>query len=103
MVAVPNFCIDLTSGLFGGASITPFLLTGLTQYFGKMPSQSHCMRDRWRDAASTALSAIDWYSERDRLAGCFCLDVGKGLLAPRRVGRTSSVTDNEGDERDAGV
>lgn len=46
MVAAPSFCIDLTSGLFGGASDTPFLRTGLTQYFLKIPSQSHCIRDR---------------------------------------------------------
>lgn len=83
--------------------MTPFLLTGLTQYFSKMPSQSHCMRDRYREAARIALSDIDWYSFRDKFDGCFCLVVGSGLFAAILVGRASPSTDTDGEERDTGV
>lgn len=58
IVAAPSLDIDLTSGLSAGIS-TPFFLTGLTQYFLKMPSQSHRMRDWCSDVAKTALSAMD--------------------------------------------
>jgi hypothetical protein len=105
IVAPPSFCIDLVSGLLGGASVPPFFFraVGLTQYFSKIPSQSHCTRDRVREAANMALSAIDWYSLNGRSAGCFCFRVGKGLFAPRREGKTSSATEAEGDEREAGL
>ena len=59
MFAVPKLCIDLTSGLFGGSSIIFLRLTGLTQYFLKIPSHNHCIRDRCREADNVALSAID--------------------------------------------
>lgn len=94
MVAFPSFCIDLMSGLFGGSSGGAFFrLTGLVQYFLKTPSQSHCIRDRCREAARIALSASDWYCLLGKSSACFSLDVGSGLVAINLVGRISSVVD----------
>jgi hypothetical protein len=54
----PNFDIVFGSGLFARFSV-PFFLEGLVQYFSKIPSASHFIRDRCRETARTADSAID--------------------------------------------
>lgn len=104
IVAVPNFCIDLMSGLFGGSSTGAFLrLIGFVQYFLKMPSQSHCIRDRCREAAMIALSAIDWYCLADNVSACRSVEVGSGREAVNLVGRISSLVETGVDALRVGV
>lgn len=68
-------------------------LTGFTQYFLKMPSHSHCTRERCNDAVSIALSAIDWYCVVDSDSGCLSFRHGNGLESMILVGRISSVVE----------
>lgn len=91
MVPLPSFDMDLVSGLFDGCSMIPFLLVGLTQYFLKMASESHCDRERRSDAPRIALSAIDWYSLGGRFGACFCFVAGRGFEFVTFVGMMSST------------
>jgi len=61
------------------------------------------MRDRCKDAARIALSDMDWYSFSDKSEGCFCLVVGRGLSAAILVGKASSSSETDGEERGTGV
>lgn len=80
-----------------------FRLTGLVQYFLKMPSHNHCMRDRWREAARMALSTTDWYCLSETSSACFSEEVGRGLVAINLVGRISSTVEAGVDALRVGV
>lgn len=90
IVAFPNFCIDFASGLFGGCSMMPLRFTGFVQYFLNIPSQSHCIRERCREAASMALSAMDRYCLLDNASGCASDATKNGLELANLVGIMSS-------------
>jgi hypothetical protein len=91
----PSLCIVFNSGLFARLSAL-FFFEGFVQYFSKIPSASHFKRERCRDAARTAESAIVWYSFADNLDDWAWYEVGKGLLSVTLVGRQSSAMGVEG-------
>jgi hypothetical protein len=100
IVLDPSLCIVLRSGLCA-SPLVPFFLEGFLQYFSKIPSASHFTRERYKDAARTAESAIDWYSLVDILDDCGWCDVGNGMLSGTFVGKHFSATGVE--RRRAGV
>lgn len=71
-------------------------MDGLVQYLSKTPSTSHFTRERYRDVARTAESAIVWYSFLDSFGCCGRGRVGRGLLSVIFVGSPSSAIGVDG-------
>ena len=52
----PSLTMESLAGFLGSSAATPRRFEGLDQYFSKMPSLIHLLRDRESDSASTPLS-----------------------------------------------
>ena len=55
MITWPSLTMESLAGFLGSSAVTPRRFEGLDQYFSKMPSLIHLLRDRDRDSARTPL------------------------------------------------
>lgn len=58
MTTWPTLLMLSFGGLFGSSTVAPLRLEGFVQYFSKMPSLIHLLRDRESDSDKTPLEGV---------------------------------------------